>query len=108
MTQVCFSLDRGLITGFRVSGHSGYAPSGYDIVCAAVSSAVRLVECAISDVMGLHPLVQVGEADVHLSLPSSDEAMQCQDLLRALQLHIRALVKEYPKYIEIMEVQHHA
>ena len=35
-------------TGFRVSGHAGFAPAGQDIVCAAVSSAVRLTEGLLS------------------------------------------------------------
>ena len=30
-----------------------YASEGEDIVCAAVTSAVRLVECAVNDVLGL-------------------------------------------------------
>ena len=37
---------------FEVKGHSGYAEAGSDIVCAAVTSAVRLVECSLNDVLG--------------------------------------------------------
>ena len=32
--------DSGIIRGFKVEGHSGYAESGSDIVCAAVSMLV--------------------------------------------------------------------
>ena len=35
MTQVSFTRSGGKITGFRVSGHSGFAEEGEDIVLAA-------------------------------------------------------------------------
>ena len=48
MTTVMFFTEGGRITGFDVSGHSGYGPEGGDIVCAAVTSTVRLAECVIN------------------------------------------------------------
>ena len=32
--------NKGYITGFTSEGHSGYAESGYDIVCAGISTLV--------------------------------------------------------------------
>ena len=52
MTRVEFFDHEGRITGFCCSGHSGYAEEGSDIVCAAVSTAVKLAECTINDVLG--------------------------------------------------------
>ena len=40
MTKVEIFNHDGRIHGFSVSGHSGYAEEGSDIVCAAVSAAV--------------------------------------------------------------------
>ncbi len=40
MTRVEVFLTNKGYTGFTVSGHSGYAEEGSDIVCAAVSSVV--------------------------------------------------------------------
>ena len=45
MTTVTFYTEGRRITGFDASGHSGFAEAGEDIVCAAVTSTVRLVEC---------------------------------------------------------------
>jgi len=42
MTTVTFHIEGSRITGFEMQGHSGYAPQGEDIVCAALTSAVRL------------------------------------------------------------------
>ena len=42
MTTASFTSDGSRLTGFTVRGHSGLADSGEDILCAAVTSAVRL------------------------------------------------------------------
>ena len=44
MTTVTFLTEGKRIIGFDAKGHSGYSEEGSDIVCAAVTSAVRLVE----------------------------------------------------------------
>ena len=45
MTTITFHTEGSRIVGFDSKGHSGYAPEGTDIVCAAVTSAIRVVEC---------------------------------------------------------------
>jgi len=53
MTTVTFRVEGNRIAGFDARGHSGYAGAGADIVCAAVTSAIRLVEATVNDVLGL-------------------------------------------------------
>ena len=69
MTTAEFHTEGRRITGFTVRGHSGYAPEGEDIVCAAVTSAVRLVECAVNDVLGLEASVKVRQKDAPSGRP---------------------------------------
>ena len=109
MTTVTFCSEGSRIVGFEVKGHSGYAPQGEDIVCAAVTSAVRLTECAINDVLGLEAPVKVNQQDasVTLKLPHNlaGEADQvCQTLLAALMVYLVQLQEEYPEHINVMEV----
>ena len=67
MTTVSFRTEGAASPAFTVQGHSGYAEAGSDIVCAAVTSAVRLAECAVNDVLGLGAAVKVrGKGRVHL------------------------------------------
>ena len=67
MTTVSFHTEEGgRIVSFEVKGHSGYAEAGSDIVCAAVTSAVRLVECSLNDVLGLGAAVNVSEKDAKI------------------------------------------
>ena len=83
--------------------------TGKDIVCAAITSAVRLTECAINDVLGLEAAVKVREKDasITLKLPSSlgqTNESTCQALLTALMVHFVQLAEEYPDYISVLEV----
>ena len=109
MTTVTFHSEGSRIVGFQVEGHSGYATEGEDIVCAAVTSAVRLVECAVNDVLGLEAPVKVREKDAFLSLKLPNGLGQtnestCQTLLAALMVHFVQLAEEYPDFISVMEV----
>ena len=52
----------GILYGFEVTGHSGSAPSGEDIVCAAVSSAAYMTANTVTDILGLETEALTGEA----------------------------------------------
>ena len=100
-------MDSGRITGFSVSGHSGYAEAGQDIVCAAVSAVVSMAEATINDVCGAKAKIRVKEEDarVTLTLPAScDEEESVQAVLAGLLLYLCNLRDEYPDYIEVLEV----
>ena len=113
MTVVTFSSQGSRLVGFEVKGHSGYAGAGEDIVCAAVTSAVRVVECTVNDVLGLEAPVKVREKDAYLSLklPSGlgqTNESTCQALLTGLMVYLVQLAEEYPQQISVMEVYDNA
>ena len=109
MTTVSFHLEDSRIVAFEVKGHSGYAADGSDIVCAAVTSAVRMVECTINDVLGLGAAVKVNEktAKIALYLPgglSASADNTCQTVLTGLMVYLTELHEEYPDNITVLEV----
>ncbi len=109
MTTVTFHSEGSRLTGFEMQGHSGYAPQGEDIVCAALTSAVRLTECAVNDVLGLEASVKVRDKDAYISLKLPNGLGQtneetCQTLLAALMVHCVQLAEEYPENITVLEV----
>ena len=108
MTTVVFRMEEDRITGFEAKGHSGYAAAGEDIVCAAVTSAVRLVETTVNDVLGLAAAVKVREQDASISLRLQgglDEVTEstCQSLMTGLMVYFAQLHDEYPDNIEVLE-----
>ena len=96
------------ITGFSVSGHSGYAEAGSDIICASVSAIVTMAEATINDVCGAKAKVRVKEqenAHITLTLPAScDEEETVQAVLAGMMLTLCSLRDDYPDYIEVLEV----
>ena len=107
MTRCEFFTEDDRITGFSVSGHSGYAESGKDIICAAVSAVVTIAEATINDVCGAKAKVRVKDEDarVTLTLPTScDEEDAVQAVLAGMMLTLSALRDDYPDYIEVLEV----
>lgn len=107
MTKCEFFTEGDRITGFTVSGHSGYGEAGTDIVCAAVSAAVAMAEATVNDVCGAKAKVRVKEeqARITLTLPTScDEEDSVQAVLAGLMLYLCSLRDEYPDYIEVLEV----
>ena len=108
MTTVTFLTEDARIIGFDVQGHSGWGESGEDIVCAAITSAVRLVEATVNDVMGLCAAVKVRESDASISLRlpgglANTAESTCQNLLTGLMVYLAQLHDEYPDNIEVME-----
>ena len=107
MTRCEFFTEGERITGFSVSGHSGYAEAGADIVCAAISAVVTMAEATINDVCGAKAKVRVGEdeARITLKLPKScDEEESVQAVLAGMMLTLCSMRDDYPDYIEVLEV----
>ena len=109
MTRCEFFTEGDRITGFTVSGHSGYDVAGQDIVCAAISAVVTMAEATINDVCGAKAKVRVKEGEnnrITLTLPAScDEEESVQAVLAGMMLTLANYRDEYPDFIEVvMEV----
>ena len=108
MTTITFLTEESRIIGFDAMGHSGYSEAGSDIVCAAITSAIRLVDATVNTVMGLCASVKVNEEDASIAFrlpgglaPTAEST--CQNLLTGLMVYLAELHDEYPDNIEVME-----
>ena len=107
MTRCEFFTEDDRITGFSISGHSGYAEAGADIVCAAISAVVTMAEATINDVCGAKAKVRVKDeqARITLTLPvSCDEEETVQAVLAGMMITLAGMRDDYPDYIEVLEV----
>ena len=107
MTRCEFFTEDERITGFSVSGHSGYSEAGSDIVCAAISAVVAMAETTIIDVCGAKAKVRVKHEDarITLTLPAScDEEESVQAVLAGMMIYLCSLRDDYPDFIEVLEV----
>ena len=107
MTRCEFFTEKDRITGFSISGHSGYAEAGSDIVCAAISAVVTMAEATINDVCGAKAKVRVKDeqARITLTLPATcDEEDTVQAVLAGMMVTLMSMRDDYPDYIEVLEV----
>jgi len=107
MIKVEFFSQDGRRTGFSVSGHSGSAEAGADVICAAVTAIVRFAEATLNDVLGVGAKTRVDQqnAVVTLKLPAHyEEEEAVQAILDGMMLTLASLRDENPDYIEVMEV----
>ena len=107
MTRCEFFTENDRITGFTISGHSGYAEAGQDIICAAVSAVVTMAEATINEVCGAKAKVRVKDeqARITLTLPvSCDEEETVQAVLAGMMITLCGMRDDYPDYIEVLEV----
>ncbi len=86
---------------FKVNGHAGFANSGEDIVCAAVSSAVQLTVNGITEIVKVKALVEVFENEISLKLPE-DASDTAYEFIDALYLQMSILEEDYRKYIKVI------
>jgi hypothetical protein len=104
MTTIRFYRSQDRFSGFSCQGHSGYADAGEDIVCAAITSAIRLAECTINDVLNAQAQVQVKEktAEISLQLPAGNPGGDA--VIQGLFLYLTELSKENPHHLSVLEV----
>ncbi len=96
MIRAKFNIRKG---EFEISGHSGSAQSGQDIVCAAVSSSAYMAVNTITEILGQN--VEADVKDGYMKVRLCGENKAAQDILKGLQLHITELSKDYPDFIKI-------
>ncbi len=93
-----FQKTQGALEGFEITGHSGYAERGRDIVCAAVSSAVQLAMNLLND-LGAEPEIFIGDNVIKCRAVRTSNVSKT--ILNDLKEHFESIGQEYPKTIKI-------
>lgn len=97
MIRADFYQSSGKYREFTISGHAGYAESGQDVVCAAVSSAVQLT-VNLLNVLGCSP---EAAAEDNLVRCSTDGSGSSSAVIKTLMNHLKAILLEFPQTIKI-------
>ena len=107
MVRVTLYWGGSALVGLESLGHSGSAPRGQDVVCAAVSALVHGLLLGLSEVAEVRDLRCEADPDVPLIRVSwPEEVADSLDLLtRTVALSLREIESGYPEYVSITEVQ---
>lgn len=111
MTTVTFfkEVGREVYSGFRASGHAGYAEYGSDIVCAAISALTESTAMGLQDVVRAKVRVTTDEDKGLLEAiledgQSEDIIAKAQILLITLKKALTAIAedRQFPGTIRII------
>jgi uncharacterized protein YsxB (DUF464 family) len=114
MTTVKVYKKAGSIVRIELSGHSGYAAEGEDIVCAAVTSAVRYAEAVLNGTMKLGVPFETEPETAFMAFnypaqsPDKVNNSCCSAVFTGFEQYMKELSSEYHNYIKVMEVQQNA
>ena len=104
MINVVFKKKDNSYISFKIEGHAGYAESGEDIVCSAVSALAYTFANGITEVLGINASIDVFE-DGFLNLDLSDldkESIEkCQVLMKTMFIGIKSMKVNYGNYISL-------
>ena len=106
MTTVTVRRNEQGICAIGVSGHSGYAQAGSDIVCAAASVLITTCINALENEAHIRPMVFQKErtATMEVLLPASLPPLKAHDAQVILQTTVQGfqgIAEQYPKYLQI-------
>ena len=115
MTTVCFYKTNGIYYGFEEQGHTGFAESGEDILCSALSAMTMLLintsECSYDSIVDY--TIDEKTTDIKLIAKSAlpkyekDEKKQyaVSGLIQAYFFQLMDLVEEYYEYLDVKEIE---
>ena len=115
MTTITFYKTNGTYYGFEEQGHTGFAESGEDILCSALSAMTMLIINAIEVTYASTVDYTIDEetTDIRLiaksALPKyeSDEKKKfaISGLIQAYFFQLMDLVEEYYDYLDVKEIE---
>jgi uncharacterized protein YsxB (DUF464 family) len=102
MTRVrLLYLNDGLTPcGYTVTGHTGYAEEGHDIVCAAVSFLSITCANALETVAGIRPDIAQQEGRLEVRIQAKDLNAKAGTILSVLIQGMSDLTAAYPSNVE--------
>ena len=97
----------GALLGYRANGHSGYAESGADIVCAAISALTQTTLNGLKNVLKAPVMFDQDDDGAFIEAiltteASEDQLRQAQLLLVTLLEGLQAIQREYPRNLRII------
>ena len=115
MTTITFYKTDGYYYGFEEQGHTGFADSGEDILCSALSAMTMLIinTIEVSYASTVEYTIDEKTTDIKLIAKSAlpkyekDETRQfaISGLIQAYFLQLMELIEDYYDYLDVREVE---
>ncbi len=103
MVEVVIEEDsRGRLSSFRASGHAGWAESGHDVVCAAVSTLLQAAWLGLGEVCELDVEGSRSPGELALRWPAAardDAAVRA--VVQTIARSIERLAVQFPDHVRV-------
>ena len=105
MTKIKFYKSNSKFIGVECSGHSGYAESGSDIVCSAISVLVGSLHLGLKKVLKIKNIVfKQDENKGYFYLKITENQLEkSQILFETVFETLKEIQSDYPKFVEIKQ-----
>ncbi len=103
---IIYKAREGEITGFKITGHSGYDAHGKDIVCSAVSVLAQTTLLGLLKVAEVDVAYKIDEGYLTCNLNeevSGARHIMCKAILETMYEGLKSIKESYMKYIDIVE-----
>ena len=111
MTKIIFYRSGGSFYGFEEQGHTGYAESGDDILCAALSAMTMLIINTIEVSYASHVDYTIDDVTTDIKLRSKSALPEFEDderkryavsgLFLSYYYQLNELLEEYYDYLDV-------
>lgn len=104
MLTVRFREDsRKRLSSFLAEGHAGWADSGEDIVCAAVSAILQTAELGLTDYANVAPAVTKNAGHMHVQIAAGErEREDVRAIVGTACLAVEALAVQFPDHVRFV------
>ena len=99
MTKILFTKKDGRFVSFKLSGHTGKAEHGSDILCAAISTAAQMTVCGIVKIAKIKADVKIRSG--FLSLQLEDPTEQTDLLIETLYASLVSICENEKKFVKL-------
>ena len=106
MTEISVAHEDGIAVGLSVQGHTGYAPRGEDVVCAAVSALVQSLLFGFESVLEAEGVKWYqNDSKARISMDWRNVPGREKDVLvRTVIGSLREIARIYPDNVRMLEV----
>ena len=95
----------GAINSITAEGHTGYAKSGEDIVCASVSSLMQALWIGLDEILKVENLRKERDGKIpRIGLAWDPETPETQVVARTIARSLEELAESHPKYVKYREI----
>lgn len=104
MVEVRIRKDsRERLSSFLATGHAGWADSGDDVVCAAVSTMLQAAWLGLSEVLQVDIAAtrQAGRLELQWPAESRDDP-GVRALIETVVLSVERIAAQYPEHVEVV------